>query len=100
MEFALFYITIVPMLPVLPRGAAKLLPEGFSEITAGTKTAAVGDLGNGKVCLSEKLAGLLQAVISDVGQRCHAQIVLKEPEAYPFADIHGSGKLIYGKGLG
>lgn len=51
--------------------AAELIPEGLAEITAGTKSATICDLGNRFFGLCQHLTSLLQTVASDVFYRGH-----------------------------
>ena len=72
-----------------------MLPEQLSEIAAGAKAAAVGDLGDRLVRFCQSLAGFAKPVACHIFHGTHMQILPEQPEANPFADVSFLCKLIH-----
>ena len=93
------FIRIVPTPTIFYGRAAELIPEGLAEVTAGTKPAAICDLGNRLFGFRQHLTSLLQAVASDIFYRGHVQSILEQTEAGSFTDMSRLRQLLDGNRL-
>ena len=80
-------IRILPFFAVLRRSAAVEVPEGLSEVAAAAKSAGIPDCGNRFVCLGQHPAGGLQTTVFQIFKRRRMQMLLKDTEAFPLAQI-------------
>ena len=66
-------------LGVVLGGDAVVCPENFDEVTAGTESAAAGDLGDLEPGGLEQMARRLQTAGGQVGVEADSELVVEEP---------------------
>lgn len=66
----------------------------LSEIAAGTKTTTLADLSDTGLSVGKQLTGDLQAIICEIFDGRCVKMIVKYPEAFPFAEVSGGRKVL------